>query len=131
MQFGDVLLKDVHAALESFTERGLLRLDNVGDMLRPVFQFGVGFAHDLHDGGDQPKHEGVVQVEFQPVARRPAENSPQDVTAAVVAGRDTIGNGEGQRPHVVSDDAEGVIVVVAQLGGIVFAADVGQMVNHR
>ena len=52
------------------------------------------------------------------IALRPAQDPPQDIAAALVAGNGSIGQGECQSANMIGDDAIGGVLQIIQLAGV-------------
>ncbi len=101
--------------LEGLHESRLLLLEQAQDAVAVPGQLLVVGAEDLDGARCDRGEEGVVDAE--PLARAPArhgaaQQAAQHVAGALIAGQRALGHREGERAHVVGDDAR-----VAQVGG--------------
>ncbi len=96
-------------------------------LLALLGQVRIRVLHHVDDDARRDVHEGLATAEQAPVTNRPAQNAAQDVAAALVGGRDAVGDQERHRPGVVRDDLiaeplgfEGLGIVADQVahGGV-------------
>ena len=87
------------------------------DLVALGHQLGVGPAHALDDGVDQPGEEALGGREGLPaVADGAAKDAAQNVFAPLVARARAVGDRKRQRADVVCDDAVGHVDAVGVLG---------------
>ena len=125
------LLEPRQPGLERLHEPGLLLLEQPQHAIAVLRQLGVVPAEDLDGARRDRGEEGAVDA--QPLARAPArhraaQQAAQHVARALVAGQRALGHREGERAHVVGDDAR-----VAQVGGSrgAGAAGLGEHLLHQ
>ncbi|GAB1387898.1 hypothetical protein MASR1M6_00780 [Rubrivivax sp.] len=103
---GERRFEDLHAVGDGLEEALLLDLQHFGHAHRLAAQLGVGLAHL----GGQRQHEfmeeGLARAQLVAVADGAAGDAAQHVAAALVAGDDAVGDGEGAGADVVGDDLE-------------------------
>ncbi len=88
-------------------ETALFVGDGIENVLAPIAQLAVMFAHVLdHDVGNIG-HERPVEADHAAKARRAAQDHAQHVIAAHVAGQRPIGDEERRRARVIGNDAIG------------------------
>ena len=124
---GAELLVEVDATV---VERGgealLLGVHDALDQTGVLDEVGIGIAHDVVHRIDEAAEERVLDAEQAAVEHGTTQQTAQDVTAALVAGQDAVGDEEVDGTGVVGDDAQGaggagVLVIDVGLTGDLLA----------
>jgi hypothetical protein len=92
-------------------------------------QLGILGAECADRAGDQLAHDLVVRAEQAHVADRPAQDAPQDVAAALVAGRDAVADQHHAGADVVGDHAQGHVAGV--VGAVALPGQLRRLVEDR
>ena len=101
------LVEAPQPALERPAEALLLGLDDAPDRGLLAPELGEHPAERLDDGIDELLEEAGAEPEVAPVEGRAAQDPPDDVVAALVAGKDAVGDGAADAAGVVGQDPEG------------------------
>ena len=101
---GGGLLKQRHAAAERAAEAFLLLAQGLDDQRAGAHQLGIGRAHFVDQGRGQAVHQRISGAEDVGVAHGPAHDPAQNIAAALVRGRDAVGDQERRRAQMVGDD---------------------------
>ena len=116
-------LEQVDPALQRLEERLLLAGQHARRRLPALDQLGERLAHLLRQRRQQRRQKRLPQFErLVPVADGAAQDPPEHVAPARVAGRGPVGDGDGQRADVVGHDAHGdplALVVGVRFGEVV------------
>ena len=98
------LLEQRHAAAERAAEALLLLAQGLGDAGLGALQLRIGVAHLATSVGREPPHQRLVRAQQVGVAHGAAHDPAQHIAAALVRGRDAVGDQEGRGAQVVGDD---------------------------
>ena len=105
---GAELLVEVDATV---VERGgealLLGVHDALDQTGVLDEVGIGIAHDVVHRIDEAAEERVLDAKQAAVEHGTTQQAAQDVTTALVAGQDAVGDEEVDGAGVVGDDAQG------------------------
>ena len=101
------LIEELQTAVQGFIEAGFLAQQHFLDGSLAAYQFGEDAAHLAGQRVHQLREEGLFEPQGAAIAHGAAQNAAQHIVAAVVAGQNTVGNGEAQRADVVGNHAEG------------------------
>src|SRR5262245_12885133 len=105
-QLRDLVLEEREALRERLEEAALLALDAGGDEGAALGELRVGARHRVDHGVGDAVQEGLLDAEERTVSRRPAQDAPQHVAAALVRGEHAVADQEGERARVVCDHVE-------------------------
>ena len=97
--------EQAEAALEGLAEAGFLELQGFRDQRLTAAEFGIGFAHLPHEGGDEAVHQRLLGAEQVGVAHGAAHDPAQHVAAALVGREHAVGDQETGCTQVIGDDA--------------------------
>ena len=100
------LVEDLLAARERLAEALLLEPNDALDLLGVLAQLGVGVAHLLDHDGREPVD--ALEPDALAVLDRAAKEAAADVGAALVSGRDAVGDQERDGAAVVGEHAVGL-----------------------
>ena len=113
---------DLHAAVDGLGEVLLLDLDDAGDIVLFRHEVRVGDLVFVDDRVADLIEEGVVDAEEFAVPRGAAEETAQNVAAALVRGEDAVRDHHGGGADMVGDDAQGRVdglgLAVARTGDL-------------
>ncbi len=100
----DLLLQDLHAAIEGRPKLFFLGGEGVLDACLLAAQFLVVLAHDLDQGRDHLRELGLRRAEQVQMPQGPTHDPAQHVAAAFIAGQHAFGDQEGAGARVVRND---------------------------
>lgn len=119
-------LGQIHLALAKGRAEALLFGKNdAANKLAIVDDFGVHVAHELHDFIDVLIEERAFDAHRVRLLDGAAQQAAQHVAAALVRGKNAVGNHEGDRAAVVRDDAQRLVNI-----GIGFVFLAGKALAH-
>ena len=123
---GHFLIEELQASVQRFVEAGFLTQQHLFDGALAAHQLGEHATHLAGQRIHQLAQEGFFQPQGAAIAHSAAQDAAQHIVAAVVAGQNTIRNGEAQRADVVGNHAEGHALAqrFLLLGGGVLWVDV-------
>ena len=119
-------LSQIHLALAKGRAEALLFGKNdAANELAVIDDFGVHVAHKLHDFIDVLVEERALDAHRVRLLDGAAQQTAQHVAAALVGGKNAVGNHEGDRAAVVRDDAQRLVD-----GGVGFVFLAGKALAH-
>ena len=92
-------------------------------------QFRVSVLHHLDDTAADFVKERLIQAQGLAVVQGAAHDEAQHVAAAFVRGQHAVGNQEGRRAGVVSDDAQGNVRIMVR--AVLDVGEAGGLVDER
>ena len=98
------LFEQRRAAAECAAEALLLLPECILDQRLGAGELGIGGPHLLDQHRVQPVHQRLLGAQDVGVAHGAAHDAAEHVAAALVRGRDAVGDQEAGRPQVVGDD---------------------------
>ena len=119
-------LSQIHLALAKGRAEALLFGENdAANELAVVDDFGVHIAHELYDFIDVLVEERALDAHRVRLLDGAAQQTAQHVAAALVGGKNAVGNHEGDRAAVVRDNAQRLVD-----GGVGFVFLAGKALAH-
>src|SRR6478609_420869 len=115
-------VEDRRARAQGAPEGVLLGVRDLADPVEVGLELRVGGLHPIHADRQQLLEGRRVDAEQAHRADRTAQQSAQDVAAALVAGRDAVTDEHERAAHVIGDDAEAHVVLV--VGAVATAREV-------
>ena len=109
-------VQDGHAVLERFEKAFLFLPQGGGHARRGLGELGVGSAHLGDEIRHQTVEEGLAHAQLVAMAHGPANDAPQHIAAAFVAGNDAVGHQERAGADMVGEHAQRGIVCVGHPG---------------
>ena len=106
----DHVVQDVHTGIDGAGKVCLLGADDLLDIGIVLTQLGVSALAGLDDRLHQLHQEGAGDAQHPAMAGSAAEQTAQNVAAALVGGQDAVRHHEGAAADVVGDDADGDIL---------------------
>ena len=103
---GQRRLQNFHAVFECFGEAFFLLLKYGGDAIFYGDKLGIRLAHGFHQIRNDVVKEGLFLPQLITVANRTANNAPQNITTAFVAGNHAVDNQECCGADVIGNDLE-------------------------
>ena len=98
--------KDGHTAIDCTCKVLFLNLDNLGDIVAALTQIGVVALIFMNDSLNDLIQEGIIDAKELTMASSPAEQTAQDIAAALIAGQNTICDHKGGCTDVVRDNTQ-------------------------
>ena len=112
LELAGFVFEEGDALVEGAVEGFFFDADHVGDHGTAGADFREDVAHRFGEHADELVEETVLQAERAAVADRAAQDAAEDVVTVRVARLDAVGDRERKRADVVSDDAEGHVVLL-------------------
>ena len=107
----DVLVQHLGTAVDGGGELVLFDADDLLDVVFSGDELGICSAGGLKYLLAEILEEGPLDTKEPAVAGSPSEEPSQDVAPALVGGKHSVADHEGDRPDVVGDDPDGDVVL--------------------
>ena len=105
--------EDSHTGVDSAGKVLLLGLDDAGDVRLLLAKLRVLALVLMDDGIDDLVKERLIDAKELAVARSAAEQTAQDIAAALVGGQDAVADHKGGASDMVGDDTQGDVHLMA------------------